>query len=64
MFKIDVIKLMLFPSSFSPVPLNLLAAMTQHLATTKLSLVLSHLQLYLTFIEHAATHLQINPLVR
>lgn len=48
----------------SPLPLNLLSEITQHLTKLNLAELISALPLHLQFIKHAATHPQINPVVR
>ena len=47
----------------SPLPLNLLSEMAQHLTKLNLAELISALPLHLMFIRHAATHPQINPVV-
>ena len=48
---------------FSPLPLNLLSEMAQHLTKLSLTELISALPLHLMFIRHAATCPQINPIV-
>ena len=47
----------------SPLPLNLLSEMAQHLTKLNLPELISSLPLHLQFIKHAAAHPQINPVV-
>jgi len=49
---------------YSPLPLSILSEFSQYLSTTKLPDLLDDLPPYLSFIKHAATHTQINPLVK
>ena len=55
--------LIIFIVVLSPLPLNLLSEMAQHLIGLSLTELISALHLHLQFIRHALTHPQINPVV-